>query len=308
MSTAIYICSNEKMAPLGHIFMDSWRKHNTESVDVFWFVDTEELAEQIRAIHADVTVSVCGVTSLPNTSIYDDSYFYGMTMKIFALESFIGQYDRVVYFDVDTIINGDPSPILHCDLGGKSVGAVKDIAFDRWPQEKPVPIWFMPEFERRGALCGDPKSYVNSGMMVFDMTKITALPSLDEKAQEGSFVLLDQDYINHVFDGDIATLDESWNYMSDHIYAASMTLQRRMQTSLEMGRAVVQHFHANAKPWGDQVSLSSGAAMQIHTSSFYTHCDAVRASLGDNWVSVAAESNRSVFALNEKRVSALNNQ
>jgi lipopolysaccharide biosynthesis glycosyltransferase len=101
--------------------------------------------------------------------------------------------------------------------------------------------------------------------------------------------LLDQDYINHVFDGDIATLDESWNYMSDHIYAASMTLQRRMQTSLEMGRAVVQHFHANAKPWSDQVSLSSGAAMQIHTSSFYTHCDAVRASLGDNWVSGTTE-------------------
>lgn len=305
MSTAIYICSNEKLAPLGHIFLDSFRQRNTDEVDVFWFVDSETLAEDIRAVETEATVLVTSVTSLPNTSIYDDDFFYGMTMKIFALEHFIGQYDRVVYFDVDTIINASPTQLINCDLEGKTVGAVKDVAFDRWPQEKPLPLWFVSEFERRAELCSDARDYVNSGVMVFDMSKIAELPSLDILAQAQGFKLLDQDYINHVFDGEIKLLPESFNYMADHVYSNWMSISQRMKVSRNMSTAIVQHFHAAAKPWREGINVLSNVATQLYTSRFYTHCDAVQARLGSNWVSDAANINRSAFELNDKRSDAI---
>lgn len=305
MSTAIYICSNQKLAPLGHIFLDSFRQQNTDEVDVFWFVDSEELAEEIRAVETNVTVLVTSVTSLPNTSIYDDDFFYGMTMKIFALEYFIGRYDRVIYFDVDTIINANPTDLLNYDLGGKTIGAVKYIAFDRWPQEKPLPLWFVSEFERIVALCSDARSYVNSGVIVFDMSRITELPSLDVLAQANGFTLLDQDYLNYVFDGSIALMPERFNYMADQVYSDWMSIDQRMKVSNNMSEAVVQHFHAIAKPWKQEINTLSNVATQLYTSRFYTHCDAVQARLGSNWVSDAANINRSAFELNDKRSDAI---
>ncbi|MCF9665143.1 hypothetical protein J7963_19235 [Vibrio parahaemolyticus] len=306
MKTAVYICTNEQHVPLGHIFMSSWEAKSTNEVDFYWFVDDESLIAELKQEYPSITeILLTDRTQRENNTHFPDSFFYGMSLKIFALRHFIGKYDRVVYFDVDTIVNKDPAELLNFDLKGKLVAAAPDIPARRWPLDKSLPPHLNDEFERRGDLCSDPINYVNSGVMVFDMAKISDLPEHDSLADSMNFVLTDQDYINHVFDGQITLLPDTFNYMVDQSYCQWMTLNQRLEANMAMGEAVIQHFHGQAKPWMNDVASLSLIASQMHTESFWTHCDAIQARLGDSWVSIEAEKNKEMFDLFMRRAKSL---
>lgn len=302
MSTAVYICTNEQHIPLGHIFMSSWVASNSQPVDFYWFVDDESLISELQATYPEITVLLTNRTERVNNTSLSDSFFYGMSLKIFALPYFIGRYDRVIYLDVDTIVNKDPIDLLNLDMGGKKVAGVRDIATHHWPSDKPKPLHLRDEFSRRSDFCSDPYSYVNSGVLVFDMSQITTLPDHDALADEHSFVLTDKDYINYVFDGDIMQMPDTFNFMADQAYNAWMTLEQRLMGSLQMREAVIQHFHGQAKPWHEGSAYHLLTMSQINTEQFRTHCDAVEAQFGANWVSAAVANNKKFLELNDSRV------
>lgn len=244
--TAVYICTNAKFTHLGLMFHESFKRYSniTDEVDFIWYQDEESLGT-IEIDNIDCRLGK--TTQLDNYTEWDDDFFYGMSIKVFALQELYQVYDRVIYFDVDVIINSDLTGLLNIDLQGKSVGAVPDICFQRWDRIAADHVGSV--LKHRDKLIGDYLDYVNTGMFVVDCTKNKQFPDYDELATEWQYCLVDQDYMNLAFIGDILMLPETYNYMVDLAFIDLFKPRRIIEQNGMQSISAVQHFHGSAKPW-----------------------------------------------------------
>lgn len=253
MRLAIYVCANSHYVPLMLMFLESFaeRANIERPFDFYCYVSDENIAEAFsdRNEFSWVKFRKGRVSSLPNYTDWSDSFFYGMSMKIFALSDLLRDYDRVVYFDLDMMVNRDLNELVNIDLQGKAMGAVTDFQFARRGSFEITDKAVADVLAYRDKLIGDFLGYINSGMFVIDSKLAPHLPDYDEFADRNRPSLADQDYLNHVFAGNVCILPDTFNYMVDQLFTKSMSFEQRIRDCSEMGEAHVQHFHGAAKPW-----------------------------------------------------------
>ncbi len=159
--------------------------------------------------------------------------FYSSAVYLYRtfIPRLFSQYDKAVYIDADTILNGDIGELFDVDLGEKVIAARVD------PKVAAV-----PEFVKyvENALDVPAKEYVNSGVLLMDLRKLRKLHYITKmtdlmKEYDASLVAPDQDYLNIILRGKILHLPADWN----------------AQFGKEMGAKSVKllHFNLGRKPW-----------------------------------------------------------
>lgn len=128
----------------------------------------------------------------PGSANYRTSFTY-LAMIRGCYASLLPEEDRIIQLDVDTIVNGDLSPLWKMDLDGKYLAACE---------------------ETRSAYRPYGPDYYNIGVAVFNLTEIRK----DGKEEEVINLLnaellpfVDQDAWNRVAAGKIADLDSKYN-------------------------------------------------------------------------------------------------
>lgn len=124
------------------------------------------------------------------------------------------RHDRVVYLDVDVLLNGDVAELYDADLHGAPIGAVRDCAV-----LQSISTGRLPDHLEyiSGMGVTNPRLYCNTGVMVMDLVQMREQETEDRllrllEAHPDSFPYVDQDIINIVFHGRIAPLPLRWNY------------------------------------------------------------------------------------------------
>lgn len=103
---------------------------------------------------------------------------------------------RCVYLDVDTLVLGDIRELLMSDLGGKAIGAVRNVSSD-------------VDIVRDRVVAA--QEYCNSGVLLIDLAKWRTKPFSD--VQHFAYTkTTDQDFINFLFQGQIHILSFAWNF------------------------------------------------------------------------------------------------
>jgi len=129
-------------------------------------------------------------------------------LRLYFDQIFGPEYARMIYFDADTRVKSDLSPLLEYDLKGKSVGAVHDF------------IYYLTgniRRRRRDLFLGDDGTYLQSGVMVMDWPKVLETDLLGTARQfladypERCFEAPDQDALNAALKSDWTPLDPRWN-------------------------------------------------------------------------------------------------
>jgi lipopolysaccharide biosynthesis glycosyltransferase len=166
------------------------------------------------------------------------------------------EFDKAIYFDADILVMGDIVPLMHTDLDGRLLGAVRD------PQN-PI-LWrgiALPGWDQLG-LSGDHE-YFNSGVMVLDLAKCReqrvferCSSFLAERPQHIKF--WDQDALNWVVGDDWLRLDRRWNTFP---MSAILTLPGQWYNAEDVlplahlladeDRADIVHFAGKCKPWSN---------------------------------------------------------
>ena len=115
--------------------------------------------------------------------------------------------ERILYLDADVLVRRDLKDIWRTDMGGKPIGAVRDIAF-------PVGHPGLPEANRG-------RVYFNSGVLLVNLSLIRQrLPEMrDALATLEETLYKDQDFLN-VFFSDFYELDIVWNASGLGTYAS----------------------------------------------------------------------------------------
>ncbi|WP_068472259.1 glycosyltransferase family 8 protein [Saccharicrinis aurantiacus] len=148
------------------------------------------------------------------------------------IPTILGDIPKVIYCDVDVIINKDISDLFALDISGKSIAGVQE-----HPNfQNKTQIKYIHKLNLK------PSCYINAGVLLFNNTNINSKYDYKKTIKEMSvkkFKFQDQDILNIIFQNDIYFLPNKYNY----------TL-----TSIEQGVLIKEPsiFHyILAKPWNE---------------------------------------------------------
>lgn len=158
---------------------------------------------------------------------------------------------RVLYLDADTIVRADIRPLWQADLGGATLGAIKD--------------HFRLESGQIGFASGE--AYFNSGVLIFSMPRWRA-----REAERRVFAILaergralpwmDQDALNIALRDEIRFLDQDWNWQPRcaDVSAAFLGLDEQRYATMRAAPRLI-HYTTSFKPWN--------AAYRVHYSDLF---------------------------------------
>lgn len=123
--------------------------------------------------------------------------------RLFAPRMVLGDPERLLYLDIDTIVKTDLTDLINLDLKSHTIAAVRDKEYEQGEGKSPL---------------------FNSGVMIIDIKrwkerKIEEQVLLEIRHSQGGIVpLADQDDLNEILHNDWLELPLSWNAMCGPIY------------------------------------------------------------------------------------------
>lgn len=179
-------------------------------------------------IFTDVTEHLQAITSvLPIRDYYSNTTYF----RLFIADMF-PQYDKVIYIDSDTIVQGDISEMYHTELGENWLGACQEQAMVQTDHygtyaEKVVGV--------------SRYNFFNAGVLLINARKAREkeiLRRFADKLSEYQFVVTqDEDYLNLICKDHILWLDQRWN---TEVYCAF---------PYPIEEAKIIHYIMVSKPW-----------------------------------------------------------
>lgn len=145
---------------------------------------------------------------------------------------------RVLYLDVDLIINGDVRSLWDTDLGNKVCAAVIDPGMEAktFAKKHSLPL---------------SGSYFNAGVMLIDMERMRAEPFLERAVAilanpDSRCEFADQDALNIVLWNQWLPVNLTWNFQRKFLYNDFSAW--KTETPLTREPAII-HFTEGYKPW-----------------------------------------------------------
>lgn len=172
----------------------------------------EESINLIKSLENDF-FNICFVDVRENLErIYSElltrDYYTKTTYYRLFIAGLFPQFDKILYLDSDTIIEGDISELYRIDIGSNLVGAIPDASVQIVPE-------FIEYVEK--ALGIEHEDYFNAGILIMNLKKMRNIDFEDhfiDLLKKYKFeVAQDQDYLNVLCHGDVYYIDESWNTM-----------------------------------------------------------------------------------------------
>lgn len=210
------------------IFYANLSKKSRENLNRFF----EEEDQQYNFIQVDIKLFDCA--PILDSDMSKEAYF-----KLLIPEQLPESIERVLYLDVDIIVNGDINLLYRIDLGEKSFAAVRDFNMDRDRVYKLV-------------LMEENYTYFNSGVLLFDLKKFRKVYSL-KKALEyiqkngHKFRFHDQEVLNALFHKHVKIIDEKFNFVTLYKDRWDPILYRFRD---KLNEIIIIHYAAgNNKPW-----------------------------------------------------------
>lgn len=158
--------------------------------------------ENCELIFADVTDYLDSIKDrLPLRDYYSKTTYF----RLFIAEMY-PEYDKAIYIDSDTIVEGDFAELYNHNLGNNLVGACNEQA--------------MVQTDIYGTYCEkcvgvDRNHFFNAGMLVINcdlFRKENVLDQFIELLGKVNFaVTQDEDYLNYICQDRVLWIDNSWN-------------------------------------------------------------------------------------------------
>lgn len=219
-------------------------------------------------IEQDVEIGITDVSSREAEVEYDvGSYLSVATIyRLLLFSDIFREYDKIIYLDCDTIVEGDISRLYFAKMNGKPLAAVEETGFRQMSYLKKAVYLnnsypFNVDNYRTDALCmSHPESYFNAGVLLIDLAASRENFSFEEVLELlhcGKFFYNDQDILNILFDGQVELLDYEWNYQN----SSELLVKLKPQVYGEMYADVIRnnpkiiHYVSSHKPWNEDVVL-----------------------------------------------------
>ena len=209
----------------------------------------------------------------PNKLVHTTNQSYYRLM----LASIVPQYKKILYLDVDTVVNGDLSELYGIELGDNYYGGVCH------------PTYYFGNWSGHCKLLNIPDlhSYINAGVLLINLEKIREdnLEPLLINAVKNNYPAIDQDVINSVCYGKIKIIPFKFNVLIKtvgYIKDNKITEIYKYDEFLDAFKnPTIVHFANPIKPWQDSTLLFANLWKKYFFLSPYTSVHK-KASLNNN--------------------------
>jgi len=168
------------------------------------------------------------------------------------IPSVLKMFKRVLYLDSDLLVLSDARGLLTAGLGGRAVGAVRDLVGERYCKM---------DFFKTGTA-----AYFNAGVLLIDTAewikrriseRVVEL-ALDDAKREGISAFADQCLLNYVVRGEFAELDKTYNWAAYEPTDCSKRFLELAPTPSagDLEKIKILHFTGLRKPWMPESSLA----------------------------------------------------
>ncbi len=165
---------------------------------------------------------------------------------------------RLLYVDCDTLVCGDLSPLFDINMNGALIGAVRDVSVLDSLRKEGAKEKARNRLIYYRELLGEAQvgNYFNAGVLLMDCDGIRAEAGLcdrmiDMKAAS-QYRLLDQDYLNLLFQDRVCYLSSTWNSIWKRENYNKRVWQATghsgvLEATLDQARII--HYTGPHKPW-----------------------------------------------------------
>lgn len=185
--------------------------------------------------------------------------------RLLLFSKLFQNYRRMLYLDCDIIVTGDVGELFDVDLEGKSAAGVEDVGF-RWLAYTKRAIFLDNKPYNVLNYCTDvlgmkdPGSYVNAGVLLFDLEKCrqkVSFRDVVETLHSRNFFYNDQDVLNILLEGNIKQVDCKWNYMNNIAFYLECDRKEFRELYLDLRREDFRiiHYISAKKPWNGEVPM-----------------------------------------------------
>jgi len=184
--------------------------------------------DHFKVAFCDVEAYIVSIANrLPVRDYYSKSTYY----RLFIADMF-PEYDKAIYIDSDTVVQGDMSKLFATDIGDCYLGACREQA--------------MVQVDNYGAyvekVLGISRyNFFNAGMLLINCRRFRekrVLEKFSEKLFEYNFVVTqDEDYLNLICKDHVYWLDQRWN---TEVFG---------EIAYPIEQANVIHYIMVSKPW-----------------------------------------------------------
>ena len=262
MNIPIFLASDENYAPFLCTTLFSILKH-TESFIEFYVLDggienkSKILIEQSLSQFKNYSIKYLNMAEFDLERFPNIRHYSLNTFSRYFIPQLTPHLEKVIYIDVDVIVNGDISELYNIDLEDKALAAVPENFYRK--NGEYVKENIKPEFK-------NTINYFNAGVMLLNIKQFVENNYSDELIQMtielfDKLSCPDQDIFNILFENNHKLIDYKFNYMPDFYEAYKKIIDSENVDKLD-NNAIVYHYTCG-KPWKIKNIRKSGLFWNI---------------------------------------------
>ena len=138
------------------------------------------------------------------------------------IPNIFNKYDKVLYLDVDILINDNLVDLYNTDLNSNFlIAAIQDLSNELWLPNNINQKYEVCNYIKQDLKIKDPKEYINAGVILFNIKECLNNDFLNSCLKTlnniGNPIFLDQDIINITCNGKIKYLDYRYNFLAIYL-------------------------------------------------------------------------------------------
>lgn len=244
---SICFCINDKYAQYLGVVLTSILLNNPKTAFKFYVLSSDiseenkNILNTLKKTYKNFEIFYINIDKnrFKNFKINID-YISIETYYRYILADVIPNEDKILYLDVDLIVNNELKDLWNTNINDYYCAAVKDLNFDTEKYKKCIGM-------------NDAEEYINAGVILFNLKKLRE-DNISEKYFENNEIYKDkikyqdQDIINITLSNKIKIIDSIYNFT-------------RNDKTKDYNTAVIIHFVGAKKPWK---SLSFNKLKQLY--------------------------------------------
>lgn len=186
-----------------------------------------------------------------------ETYFRLFVPKIFS------QFEKVIYLDVDMIVNKDLSELMDVEFNEECIAAVPCYVMQAFIENKVVSNsetgnLITSEYLEKYLGIKDTQSYIQAGLIIFNIKNLNEFGFVNKIIDELDKIywFLDQDIINKILNGRIKILPFNWNVMhgNDDVnkFISLLPLNEKNKYLEARQSPCIVHYAGPEKPWNNK--------------------------------------------------------
>ena len=269
VKTAICVSSSDEYLPYLCVYLKSITKYTVAKKDVIVFnrcISEANKEKLLKCFSDDDSFSIRFIDPSPlfrDINLYvSHDYFKEECYYRIAAPKLLNKYDKIVFTDLDLIVQDDILKLADINLEGHPIAAcIEPLWRELYMDNNKIEGRRIRAYSNDVLKLSNPFNYYNTGVVVFDVKEYNRLNSFDiicDIVNQNQLLYQEQCALNILFNNNFYTLPNVWNYeLAPSLINNKYNFDFYNEYKSQEKNAKILHYLGRYKPWKNQLEYKA---------------------------------------------------